>query len=146
MDPFEEELLEIDYFNQSSFDEDKDDSCFGSIREVFERAIAQVPPSTSEKLHWTRYIYLWLFYATFEEAVAHNRERALAVLQTALRIVPMVHSLLPNFGATLLNSICVQVISGLLVKAFGQAIGLSTVNGTKKPKPSIFAKYIQMEL
>lgn len=142
----EEELLEIDYFNQSSFDEDKDDSRFGSIREVFERAIAQVPPSTSEKLHWTRYIYLWLFYATFEEAVAHNRERALAVLQTALRIVPHGSFTFTKLWCHIAEFHLRSGDFGAARKAFGQAIGLSTVNGTKKPKPSIFAKYIQMEL
>jgi len=36
------------------------------VRDVYERAIAQLPPS-SEKRHWRRYLYLWLFYATYEE-------------------------------------------------------------------------------
>ena len=36
------------------------------VREVYERAVAQVPPG-GEKRHWRRYIFLWLFYALFEE-------------------------------------------------------------------------------
>lgn len=36
------------------------------VREVYERAVAQVPPGT-EKRHWRRYIFLWLDYALFEE-------------------------------------------------------------------------------
>ena len=36
------------------------------VREVYERAVAQVPPG-SEKRHWRRYIFLWLDYALFEE-------------------------------------------------------------------------------
>lgn len=36
------------------------------VREVYERAVAQVPPS-DEKRHWRRYIFLWLNYALFEE-------------------------------------------------------------------------------
>ena len=36
------------------------------IREVYERAIAQVPP-IMEKRFWRRYVYLWLFYAVWEE-------------------------------------------------------------------------------
>lgn len=36
------------------------------VREVYERAVAQVPPS-EEKRHWRRYIFLWLNYALFEE-------------------------------------------------------------------------------
>jgi crooked neck len=36
------------------------------VREIYERAIAQVPP-TQEKRFWRRYIYLWINYALFEE-------------------------------------------------------------------------------
>lgn len=36
------------------------------VREVYERAVAQVPPS-DDKRHWRRYIFLWLNYAIFEE-------------------------------------------------------------------------------
>jgi crooked neck len=35
-------------------------------REVYERAIANVPPAM-EKRYWKRYIYLWINYAVFEE-------------------------------------------------------------------------------
>lgn len=36
------------------------------VRDVYERAVAQVPPA-GEKRFWRRYIFLWLFYAAFEE-------------------------------------------------------------------------------
>jgi hypothetical protein len=36
------------------------------VRDVYERAVAQVPPGAEKRL-WRRYIFLWLFYATFEE-------------------------------------------------------------------------------
>ncbi len=39
------------------------------VREVYERAIANVPPAT-EKKFWRRYIYLWINYSLFEELVA----------------------------------------------------------------------------
>ena len=35
------------------------------IRETYERAIANIPPS-KEKHFWRRYIYLWINYAIFE--------------------------------------------------------------------------------
>lgn len=38
----------------------------GRVREVYERAVSQVPPG-GEKRHWRRYIFLWLDYALFEE-------------------------------------------------------------------------------
>uniref|UniRef100_A0A673B4Y0 Crooked neck pre-mRNA splicing factor 1 n=1 Tax=Sphaeramia orbicularis TaxID=375764 RepID=A0A673B4Y0_9TELE len=37
-----------------------------TVREVYERAIANIPP-IQEKRHWRRYIYLWINYALYEE-------------------------------------------------------------------------------
>ena len=45
---------------------DELDASVGRVREVYERAVAQVPPG-GEKRHWRRYIFLWLDYALFEE-------------------------------------------------------------------------------
>lgn len=39
------------------------------VREVYERAIGNVPPAT-EKKFWRRYIFLWINYALFEELQA----------------------------------------------------------------------------
>ena len=142
----EEELLGIEYVTQSLNDSNFDDAHLENIREVFEKAIGQVPPTNNEKIHWTRYIYLWLFYATFEEAVAKNRERALTVLQTAIRLIPHNSFTFTKLWCHLADF---HLRSGDFTgarKTFGRAIGLSTVNDTKKPKPSIFSRYIQMEL
>lgn len=45
------------------------------VREVYERAVAQVPPG-GEKRHWRRYIFLWLNYALFEEIDTKVRARS----------------------------------------------------------------------
>lgn len=45
---------------------EEEESAVGRVREVYERAVAQVPPG-GEKRHWRRYIFLWLDYALFEE-------------------------------------------------------------------------------
>ena len=42
------------------------------VREVFERAVSNVPPAT-EKKFWRRYIYLWINYAIFEELTVEVR-------------------------------------------------------------------------
>ena len=42
------------------------DSAVARVREVYERAVAQVPPGEAKR-HWRRYIFLWLNYALFEE-------------------------------------------------------------------------------
>jgi crooked neck len=40
-----------------------------AVRDVYERAIANIPLS-NDKSYWRRYIYLWIYYAVFEELVA----------------------------------------------------------------------------
>jgi crooked neck len=51
---------------------EEEESAYGRVREIYERAVAQVPPG-SEKRHWRRYIFLWLNYALFEELEAKVR-------------------------------------------------------------------------
>ena len=41
-------------------------SAIGLVREVYERAVAQIPPGDLKR-HWRRYIFLWIDYALFEE-------------------------------------------------------------------------------
>lgn len=37
------------------------------IRELYERAVANIPLVMNEKKHWKRYIYLWIYWLVFEE-------------------------------------------------------------------------------
>ncbi|KMP09677.1 pre-mRNA-splicing factor clf1 [Coccidioides immitis RMSCC 2394] len=57
------------------------------VRDVYERAIAQIPPS-QEKRHWRRYIYLWIFYALWEEMENHDFGRARQIYQECLKLIP----------------------------------------------------------
>ena len=45
---------------------EEEDAAVERVRDVYERAVAQVPPG-HEKRHWRRYIFLWFDYALFEE-------------------------------------------------------------------------------
>jgi len=66
------------------------------VREVYERAVAALPPSSvssssssnpeAEKRLWCRYVYLWIFYAVFEELAAGDSQRAAAVYRAALGV------------------------------------------------------------
>merc|ERR1711892_1004638 len=58
-----------------------------TIRETYERAISNVPPS-KEKHFWRRYIYLWINYAVYEELEALDMERARQVYRAALELIP----------------------------------------------------------
>ena len=59
-----------------------------TVREVYERAIANVPP-IQEKRHWKRYIYLWVNYALYEELEAKVKNgipHQLLMAVSALRV------------------------------------------------------------
>ena len=57
------------------------------VREVFERAIANVPPAP-EKRYWQRYIYLWIRYALWEELDAQDAARTREVYRACLGLIP----------------------------------------------------------
>lgn len=57
------------------------------VRDVYERAVAQVPP-TQEKRHWRRYVYLWIFYAIWEELEGKDAERTRQIYATCLDLIP----------------------------------------------------------
>lgn len=57
------------------------------IRDAYEKAIAQIPP-ISEKYYWRRYIYLWIYYALFEELKAVDMDKARDVYSMCIKIIP----------------------------------------------------------
>ncbi|XP_063774242.1 crooked neck-like protein 1 isoform X2 [Pseudophryne corroboree] len=72
----------FDYLRLVESDTDAD-----TVREVYERAIANVPP-TEEKRHWKRYIYLWINYALYEELEAKDPDRTRQVYQACIELIP----------------------------------------------------------
>ena len=107
------------------------------VRDVYERAIAQLPPS-SEKRHWRRYLYLWLFYATYEELESKDTERTESIYKACLKLIP--HSQWTS-SKVWLNYAYFLVRQGRLTdarKALGQAIG-------RAPKNKLFKEYIELE-
>lgn len=57
------------------------------IREVYERSIANKPP-VMQKRYWRRYVYLWIYYALFEELQTGDLDKARAVYDALIKIVP----------------------------------------------------------
>lgn len=55
------------------------------IKSVYERAVANTPPSTQDKRLWKRYVYLYLNYAVYLE---QNGEDAVKTYQDILRKIP----------------------------------------------------------
>lgn len=107
------------------------------IRDVYERAVAQVPP-TREKRHWRRYIYLWIFYAIWEEMEGQDIERTRQIYTTCLGLIP--HKAF-TFAKVWLMAAEFEIRQGQLGaarKLLGRAIGGS-------PKDKLFTGYIDLE-
>jgi crooked neck len=108
------------------------------VRDVYERAIAQIPP-TQEKRHWRRYIYLWIFYAVWEEIESKDVERARQIYQECLKLIP--HKKFTFAKIWLMKAqfeIRQQQLSAAR-KTLGQAIGMC-------PKDKLFKGYVELEL
>jgi crooked neck len=109
-----------------------------AIRDVYERAIANVPPAAEKRL-WRRYIYLWIYYAVFEELVAHDVDRARDVYRACLDVIP--HKKF-TFGKVWLLYALLEVRAhnvGQARRILGQALG-------RCPKDKLFRGYIDLEL
>jgi crooked neck len=110
-----------------------------TVRDTYERAVANVPPSTSIKDHWRRYVYLWIYYAVFEELVSKDLDRAAEVYSACLSIIPHKEF---SFAKIWIYAAKLQVRRHDLAaarKLFGKAIGLCG-------KEKIYSEYISLEL
>jgi len=108
------------------------------VREVYERAIAQIPP-TKEKRHWRRYIYLWIYYALYEELEAKDYERARQVYQEAIKLIPHKAFTFAKLWLMAAQFELRQMQLTTARKMLGQALG-------RCPKSKIFKGYIDMEM
>jgi crooked neck len=109
------------------------------VRETYERAVAVVPPDDTNKDDWRRYIYLWIYYAVYEELQCKDLDRAVSVYETCLKVIP--HK---NFSFSKIWILLAQlhVRRKDLVSArklLGRAIGVCG-------KERIYTEYIALEL
>ncbi|GAB4857493.1 Crooked neck-like protein 1 [Ancistrocladus abbreviatus] len=108
------------------------------IREVYERAIANVPYA-EEKRYWQQHIYLWINYALYGELDAQGMDRTRNVYRECLNLFPhgkfsfeKIWLMVAQFAIRQLN------LKGAC-QILGNAIG-------RAPKDKIFKKYIEIEL
>lgn len=126
------------WFALLRLEEEEANSPVDVVREVYERAIACMPPAPEKRL-WRRYIYLWIYYAVYEECVAQDGERALAVYRAALEVIP--HQTF-TFAKIWLLTARRMIRQGDLAGArrlLGRALGTC-------PKNRLFRGYIELEL
>jgi len=126
------------WFDYARLEESSPSSDPERVRDVYERAIAQVPPS-QEKRHWRRYIYLWVFYALYEELQAQDNSRAAQVYSEALKLVPHKHFTFAKLWILKAQFHLRQSDLSQARKTMGLAIGMC-------PKNKLFRAYIETEL
>ncbi|KAM6433003.1 crooked neck-like protein 1 [Rhynochetos jubatus] len=114
------------------------DTDAGAVREVYERAIANIPP-IQEKRHWKRYIYLWINYALYEELEAKDAERTKQVYQACLELIPHKKFTFAKMWLLYAQFEIRQKNLPLARRALGTSIG-------KCPKNKLFKGYIELEL
>lgn len=107
------------------------------VRDVYEQAIAQIPPS-QEKRHWRRYIYLWIFYALWEEMENNDIERARQIYQECLKLIPHKKFTFAKIWLMKAQFDIRQMDLQTARKTLGQAIGMC-------PKDKLFRGYIDLE-
>ncbi|KAF8938638.1 NineTeen Complex (NTC) component [Dissophora ornata] len=108
------------------------------VREVYERAIAQVPPAQEKRL-WRRYIYLWIKYALFEELESKDYERARQIYKGCIQLVPHKKFTFAKIWLLYAKFEIRQLDLTAARKTLGMALGLC-------PKDRLFKGYIELEL
>ncbi|EER44347.1 pre-mRNA-splicing factor CLF1 [Histoplasma capsulatum H143] len=107
------------------------------VRDVYERAIAQIPPS-QEKRHWRRYIYLWIFYALWEELETKDMDRARQIYQECIKLIPHKKFTFAKIWLMKAQFEIRQMDLQTARKTLGHAIGAC-------PKDKLFKGYIDIE-
>ncbi|RXM27370.1 Crooked neck-like protein 1 [Acipenser ruthenus] len=123
----------FDYLRLVESDADPD-----PVRDVYERAIANVPP-IQEKRHWRRYIYLWINYALYEELEARDPEKTRQVYQACLELIPHKKFTFAKMWLLYGQFEIRQKNLPFARKSLGTGIG-------KCPKNKLFKGYIELEL
>ncbi|KAF8638197.1 hypothetical protein AX16_010543 [Volvariella volvacea WC 439] len=133
----EESVLQ-DIRDEGATREEEEEVAIASVREVYERAVAQVPPE-EEKRHWLRYIFLWLNYAVFEEVETKDYARTRQVYQTAISVVPHKQFTFSKLWLMFTKFEIRRLEVQSARKILGTAIGLC-------PKGALFKGYIELEI
>ncbi|UKZ62691.1 uncharacterized protein TrAtP1_003927 [Trichoderma atroviride] len=95
-------------------------------------------PPTQEKRHWRRYIYLWIFYAVWEELEGQDVERARQIYTTCLNMIPHKKFTFAKIWLLAAQFEIRQGELGAARKLLGRAIGMC-------PKDKIFNGYVDIE-
>ncbi|TDL16882.1 pre-mRNA-splicing factor CLF1 [Rickenella mellea] len=110
----------------------------GRVREVYERAVANVPPGDAKRF-WRRYIFLWLDYALFEEIDVKDYDRARQIYKTTLTVIPHKRFTFAKVWLMFARFEVRRLDLPAARKMLGTAIGMC-------PKEKLFKGYIELEV
>jgi len=108
------------------------------VEDCFERAIANVPPYM-EKRFWRRYVWLWIYYALYEETDCEDVEKTRQVYKACLDIIPHRQFTFARLWIMFAHFEVRQLELTSARKIMGTSIG-------KCPKKKLFNAYIELEL
>ena len=117
--------------------ESNDQIPVAQVKDTYERAVAAIP-TTLQKTYWSRYIYLWLMYANYEEVDLKSPDRAREVYTKALSVVPQKHF---SFSKLWIAFAEFEIRQGQLATArtlMGRGLGVN-------PAPKMYRWYIDLE-
>lgn len=109
-------------------------SDYDRVDEVYERAVAEVPPS-DEKRHWRRYIFIWIYWALFTELIRKDMDRTKEIYSECLKLIPHKSFTFAKVWILFAKFLIRQLDLTAARKTMGQAIGMC-------PKPRLFRGYI----
>ena len=138
---YEKKLQENNMDYDTWFDYTKLEEEYGmenSCREIYERAIGNVPP-IKEKKYWKRYVYLWINYALYEECVCNNIEVTEEIYKNILDLIPHKEFTFSKVWILATNFYIRQKNIDKARKLFGISMGMC-------PKKKVIDSYINIEL
>ena len=109
-----------------------------TVRKTYQDAVSNVPPVKDQKQQWSRYVLLYISYATFEEKIANEPEKARQVFYDIISKVP--HKKF-TFSRLWILYAYFEIRQGNLRTArtiLGHSIGLC-------PRAAVFDSYIEIE-
>ena len=113
---------------------------YEEVEDIYERAVANTPKSRSNKNEWRRYIYLWIYYATFEEVVVKDMNKAFKVYEFCINnLIP--HKIF-TFAKLWLLAAKLQIRMGNIDKARD----ILDKSLKRCPKRKLFKDYIDLEI
>lgn len=111
------------------------------IREVYERAVSNAPP-VATKPSWSRYVYLWISYAVWEELACEDLQAAIKVYKRCIDRMPKKHRKF-SFGKLWMYYAQAEV-RNKNIPAARKILG--TGLGVLPGKHSLYEKYIELEI